>query len=345
MIEPKIDDLLAAVDSKYSLVILSAKRARDQLLLQPARRGPGRVRAAPGRNRLLEQATRSPSRRSPKGRSTTSDPRSLRASSDPLAGRRVLLGVSGGIAAYKAAAIARLLDAAGAEVSVVLTENATRFVGPDTFAALTREPVYSSLDRPARCCTSGSRTTRTSPSSRPPPPTSSRSSRTAWPTTSCLRRCWRRRVRSCSRRRCTRGCGSTPRRGRTSRRSASAARSSWARDRRARARRRGDRAARRARGRRGRDPSVFATQDLAGRRLLITSGRRTSRSIRCASWGTVRPARWARARRRGRREGRGRHGGPGPGAIAPAGAEIVRVETAEEMRDEVLARAATSTRS
>ena len=45
--------------------------------------------------------------------------------------------------------IARLLEAAGAEVSVVLTENATRFIGPDTFAALTREPVYSSLwDRP-----------------------------------------------------------------------------------------------------------------------------------------------------------------------------------------------------
>jgi phosphopantothenoylcysteine decarboxylase/phosphopantothenate--cysteine ligase len=61
----------------------------------------------------------------------------------------VLLGVSGGIAAYKAALVARLLEAAGAEVTVVLTENATRFIGPDTFAALTREPVYSSLwERP-----------------------------------------------------------------------------------------------------------------------------------------------------------------------------------------------------
>ena len=61
----------------------------------------------------------------------------------------MLLGVTGGIAAYKAALVARLLEASGADVSVVLTENATRFIGPDTFAALTREPVYSSLwDRP-----------------------------------------------------------------------------------------------------------------------------------------------------------------------------------------------------
>jgi phosphopantothenoylcysteine decarboxylase/phosphopantothenate--cysteine ligase len=61
----------------------------------------------------------------------------------------VLLGVSGGIAAYKAALVARLLKAAGAEVTVVLTEAATRFIGADTFAALTGEPAYTSLwERP-----------------------------------------------------------------------------------------------------------------------------------------------------------------------------------------------------
>jgi phosphopantothenoylcysteine decarboxylase/phosphopantothenate--cysteine ligase len=61
----------------------------------------------------------------------------------------VLLGVSGGIAAYKAALVARLFKAAGAEVTVVLTEAATRFIGPDTFAALTGEPAYTSLwERP-----------------------------------------------------------------------------------------------------------------------------------------------------------------------------------------------------
>ena len=56
-----------------------------------------------------------------------------------------MLGVSGGIAAYKAALVARLLKAAGADVTVVLTEAATRFVGPDTFAALTGKPAHTSL--------------------------------------------------------------------------------------------------------------------------------------------------------------------------------------------------------
>jgi phosphopantothenoylcysteine decarboxylase/phosphopantothenate--cysteine ligase len=64
-------------------------------------------------------------------------------------GRRVLLGVSGGIAAYKAALLARLLSVAGIEVTAVLTDAATRFVGPDTFSALTGRPAYVSLwDRP-----------------------------------------------------------------------------------------------------------------------------------------------------------------------------------------------------
>lgn len=64
---------------------------------------------------------------------------------DALAGRTVLLGVSGGIAAYKVANIARQLVAAGADVQVVMTTSAARFVGPDTFAALTGNPVHSSL--------------------------------------------------------------------------------------------------------------------------------------------------------------------------------------------------------
>ena len=63
----------------------------------------------------------------------------------PLAGRTVLLGVTGGIAAYKAAFLARLLRERGAEVQVVMTPAATRFVGPDTFAALTGRPVRSDV--------------------------------------------------------------------------------------------------------------------------------------------------------------------------------------------------------
>jgi phosphopantothenoylcysteine decarboxylase / phosphopantothenate---cysteine ligase len=64
---------------------------------------------------------------------------------DALRGRTVLLGVSGGIAAYKVANVARQLVAAGADVRVVMTASAARFVGPDTFATLTGNPVHSSL--------------------------------------------------------------------------------------------------------------------------------------------------------------------------------------------------------
>ncbi len=62
-----------------------------------------------------------------------------------LVGRRVVLGVSGGIAAYKAVEVCRRLVDAGAFVSPVLTEDATRFVGALTFSALASEPARTSL--------------------------------------------------------------------------------------------------------------------------------------------------------------------------------------------------------
>lgn len=58
-----------------------------------------------------------------------------------LASRRILLGITGGIAAYKSAELCRRLIAAGAEVHCVMTEAATRFVGPTTFEALSGQPV------------------------------------------------------------------------------------------------------------------------------------------------------------------------------------------------------------
>ena len=61
----------------------------------------------------------------------------------PLA--RVVLGVTGGIAAYKAAELARLFVKAGVAVDVVMTEAATRFVTPTTFQALTGRPVATDL--------------------------------------------------------------------------------------------------------------------------------------------------------------------------------------------------------
>jgi phosphopantothenoylcysteine decarboxylase / phosphopantothenate---cysteine ligase len=62
-----------------------------------------------------------------------------------LSQRRILLGVSGGIAAYKACELVRRLRDLGAQVRVVMTENATRFVTPTTFQALSGEAVRVSL--------------------------------------------------------------------------------------------------------------------------------------------------------------------------------------------------------
>jgi phosphopantothenoylcysteine decarboxylase/phosphopantothenate--cysteine ligase len=62
-----------------------------------------------------------------------------------LAGRLIGLGVTGSIAAYKAVELLRLLRAEGADVSVMLTPAATQFVGPLSFAALSRHPVETDL--------------------------------------------------------------------------------------------------------------------------------------------------------------------------------------------------------
>jgi phosphopantothenoylcysteine decarboxylase/phosphopantothenate--cysteine ligase len=66
----------------------------------------------------------------------------LLANGDRLGGRRLLLGVSGGVAAYKAAQLVRDLQRAGASVRVVMTAAAAHFVAPTTFQALTGQPVF-----------------------------------------------------------------------------------------------------------------------------------------------------------------------------------------------------------
>jgi phosphopantothenoylcysteine decarboxylase / phosphopantothenate---cysteine ligase len=63
-------------------------------------------------------------------------------------GRRVVLGVSGGIACYKSCTLARRLTEAGAQVDVILTAGAAEFVRPLTFEALTGRPVLGSLWEP-----------------------------------------------------------------------------------------------------------------------------------------------------------------------------------------------------
>jgi phosphopantothenoylcysteine decarboxylase/phosphopantothenate--cysteine ligase len=62
-----------------------------------------------------------------------------------LDNRHILLGVTGGIAAYKAVDLAGKLTAAGAEMKTVMTEAACRFVGPKSFEAVTRSNVFTTL--------------------------------------------------------------------------------------------------------------------------------------------------------------------------------------------------------
>ena len=68
----------------------------------------------------------------------------------PFGGRRIVLGITGGIASYKSGWLARLLTQAGAGVDVVMTRGATEFVSPITFEALTGSPVQSDIFAPGR---------------------------------------------------------------------------------------------------------------------------------------------------------------------------------------------------
>ena len=108
----------------------------------------------------------------------------------PLQGKRIVLGVTGGVAAYKAAELVRLLVKAGAAVDVVLTEAGSRFVGAATFQALSGHPVSTSLwdERFAGGMAHIDLTqviARMRCWSRRQPPISSPSWRTAWPTICC----------------------------------------------------------------------------------------------------------------------------------------------------------------
>ncbi len=62
-----------------------------------------------------------------------------------LAGKRIILGVTGSIAAYKAVGLLRLLTQAGASVHVVMTDSAIRFIAPLTFEVLSQNPVASDV--------------------------------------------------------------------------------------------------------------------------------------------------------------------------------------------------------
>ena len=75
----------------------------------------------------------------------TTDPIPARDFTAALQGKKVLLCVTGGIAAYKIAYVARGLTQSGADVRVVMTASAERFIGAQTFASLTGNKVYTKL--------------------------------------------------------------------------------------------------------------------------------------------------------------------------------------------------------
>ena len=267
-----------------------------------------------------------------------------------LAGRRIVLGVTGGIAAYKAIEVCRRLVDAGAHVVPVLTEGAQRFVGATTFSALASEPVQTSLfderrPDPAHPARPGGRPRRRVPGHGPAarlatPPAS--------PTTCSPPPCSPPGRRSSSARRCTPRCGST-RRCRTTWRLLAAA----GRARRRRPRRAASPAATSAPGRLA-DPADIvaavergrsAPPDLAGlprarhRRRHPRAdrpGARSSATARRASRATPSPRRprprgakvtlvttvdrpvpAGRRRRPGRHRGRDGGGGAGPGRRPP----------------------------
>ncbi len=62
-----------------------------------------------------------------------------------LSGLNILLGVSGGVAAYKAVDLASRLTTGGARVNTIMTENACRLIGPKSFEAVTNSAVYTTL--------------------------------------------------------------------------------------------------------------------------------------------------------------------------------------------------------
>lgn len=77
--------------------------------------------------------------------SSSDEPREGSAPPRDLAGHEVVVGVGGGIAAYKVCTLVSRLVQRGCGVTVAMTENAVRFVGPLTFQALSARPVFTTL--------------------------------------------------------------------------------------------------------------------------------------------------------------------------------------------------------
>ena len=141
MIHPRIDELLDKVDSRYALVIVAAKRAR-QINNYHHQLGEGTFdEFAPP---LIESRSKNyltmALEETAEGKIVYEYPKSTKKSGTIPGMSRILLGVTGGIAAYKACELTRLLVKAGHDVIPLVTEGAQRFVTEETFLALARRP-------------------------------------------------------------------------------------------------------------------------------------------------------------------------------------------------------------
>ena len=116
MVDPNIDYLATLVDSKYTLAILAAKPC-------------GKLRTA----RLPIRA------KNKRGMNAGTGATSM------LNGKKIVLGVSGGIAIYKAVDLVSKLRKRGAEIRVVMTEHATKFVSPLLFSEISGNPAAVSM--------------------------------------------------------------------------------------------------------------------------------------------------------------------------------------------------------
>ena len=162
LMEPRIEALMDKVDSKFTLVTLSAMRAREiNDYYNQLGEGLGRIvppqvtsvsrkplsialeEVAAGKivyERIEPEEEAAPPTRSPPPTSSPTPGPDRRTEM-----HRVVLGVCGGIAAYKAVDVCRRLVDAGVHVAPVLTDDAQRFVGAVTFSALASEPAHTSL--------------------------------------------------------------------------------------------------------------------------------------------------------------------------------------------------------
>ena len=142
IINPPIDELLEIVDSKYRLVIIAAKRAR-QINAYYSQLGEGLLEYVGPlvETRVQEKPLSIALREAREGLLKVERPKAKAA----RLMARVILGVGAGIAAYKACELLRLLKEAGHAVRVIPTPDALRFVGEPTWAALSGEPVTTDV--------------------------------------------------------------------------------------------------------------------------------------------------------------------------------------------------------